>query len=89
MSVASLIIDLTVLFSSIFYVGGLGGIGMGLGPGGQPLNANRLSSGGGMASMGPGGQSALNFLSFLNFFYFLGGVGHKVCMCTSTSYLCQ
>uniref|UniRef100_A0A7N5ZXW2 RRM domain-containing protein n=1 Tax=Anabas testudineus TaxID=64144 RepID=A0A7N5ZXW2_ANATE len=33
---------------------GLGGIGMGLGPGGQPLNANRLS-GGGMSSMGPGG----------------------------------
>lgn len=36
--------------------GGLGGIGMGLGPGGQPLNANRLG-GGGMGSMGPGGQS--------------------------------
>lgn len=34
--------------------GGLGGIGMGLGPGGQPINANRLS-GGGVASMGPGG----------------------------------
>ncbi|KAM9408855.1 myelin expression factor 2 [Pholidichthys leucotaenia] len=31
---------------------GLGGIGMGLGPGGQPINANRLSSGGGMGSMG-------------------------------------
>uniref|UniRef100_A0A7N8WNN9 Myelin expression factor 2 n=1 Tax=Mastacembelus armatus TaxID=205130 RepID=A0A7N8WNN9_9TELE len=27
---------------------GLGGVGMGLGPGGQPINANRLSSGGGM-----------------------------------------
>uniref|UniRef100_M4AQK8 Myelin expression factor 2 n=1 Tax=Xiphophorus maculatus TaxID=8083 RepID=M4AQK8_XIPMA len=36
---------------------GLGGIGMGLGPGGQPINANRLSGGGGMSSMGPGGQS--------------------------------
>ncbi|XP_036951244.1 myelin expression factor 2 isoform X2 [Acanthopagrus latus] len=37
---------------------GLGGIGMGLGPGGQPINANRLSSGGGggMGSMGPGGM---------------------------------
>ncbi|KAK7152356.1 hypothetical protein R3I94_008627 [Phoxinus phoxinus] len=34
---------------------GLGGIGMGLGPGGQPINANRLS-GGGVASMGPGGM---------------------------------
>nr|XP_046248571.1 myelin expression factor 2 isoform X2 [Scatophagus argus] len=37
---------------------GLGGIGMGLGPGGQPINANRLSSGGGMGSMGPGGMDA-------------------------------
>uniref|UniRef100_A0A3P9P316 Myelin expression factor 2 n=1 Tax=Poecilia reticulata TaxID=8081 RepID=A0A3P9P316_POERE len=42
---------------------GLGGIGMGLGPGGQPINANRLSGGGGggggggMGSMGPGGMS--------------------------------
>ncbi|XP_035275057.1 myelin expression factor 2 [Anguilla rostrata] len=35
---------------------GLGGIGMGLGPGGQPINANRLSGGGGMANMGPGGM---------------------------------
>ncbi|XP_061607686.1 myelin expression factor 2 isoform X2 [Phyllopteryx taeniolatus] len=32
---------------------GLSGIGMGLGPGGQPINANNLSSGGGM---GPGGM---------------------------------
>lgn len=36
------------------YAGGLGGIGMGLGPGGQPINANRLNSGGGLGS---GGQS--------------------------------
>ena len=45
-------------FPSVFCVGGLGGIGMGLGPGGQPINANRLSSGGGggMGSMGPGGE---------------------------------
>uniref|UniRef100_A0A667XXB3 Heterogeneous nuclear ribonucleoprotein M n=1 Tax=Myripristis murdjan TaxID=586833 RepID=A0A667XXB3_9TELE len=36
---------------------GLGGVGMGLGPGGQPINANRLSGGGGgMGSMGPGGM---------------------------------
>ncbi|XP_068616539.1 myelin expression factor 2 [Brachionichthys hirsutus] len=34
---------------------GLGGIGMGLGPGGQPINSNRLS-GGGMGSMGQGGM---------------------------------
>lgn len=40
-----------------FVSGGLGGIGMGLGPGGQPINTNRLSGGGGggMGSMGPGG----------------------------------
>uniref|UniRef100_A0A669C2W9 Myelin expression factor 2 n=1 Tax=Oreochromis niloticus TaxID=8128 RepID=A0A669C2W9_ORENI len=37
---------------------GLGGIGMGLGPGGQPINANRLSGGSGMSSMGPGGMSS-------------------------------
>lgn len=47
---------------------------MGLGPGGQPINANRLSSGGGVASMGPGGQSALNFLSF---FLFFGGLATR------------
>nr|XP_055030123.1 myelin expression factor 2 [Misgurnus anguillicaudatus] len=34
---------------------GLGGVGMGLGPGGQPINANRLS-GGVVGSMGPGGM---------------------------------
>ncbi|XP_057203648.1 myelin expression factor 2 [Triplophysa rosa] len=34
---------------------GLGGIGLGLGPGGQPINANRLS-GGGVGSMGPEGM---------------------------------
>lgn len=43
-------------------VGGLGGIGMGLGPGGQPINANRLSGGGGMSAMGPGGQSPFEIL---------------------------
>ncbi|XP_032416541.1 myelin expression factor 2 [Xiphophorus hellerii] len=37
---------------------GLGGIGMGLGPGGQPINANRLSGGGGMSTMGPGGMDS-------------------------------
>lgn len=45
-----------MFLSFIFCVGGLGGVGMGLGPGGQPISANRLS-GGGMGSIGPGGQS--------------------------------
>ncbi|OXB63246.1 hypothetical protein ASZ78_011195 [Callipepla squamata] len=36
--------------------GGLGGIGMGLGPGGQPISATQLSMGGGMGNMGPGGM---------------------------------
>ena len=40
----------------ILCVGGLGGIGMGLGPGGQPINSTRISGGGGMGSMGPGGE---------------------------------
>ncbi|XP_019742358.1 myelin expression factor 2 isoform X3 [Hippocampus comes] len=40
---------------------GLSGIGMGLGPGGQPINANHLSSGGGMGSMGPGGMDAAGY----------------------------
>ncbi|XP_057696008.1 myelin expression factor 2 [Corythoichthys intestinalis] len=35
---------------------GLSGIGMGLGPGGQPINANNLNSGGGMSSSGPAGM---------------------------------
>ncbi|KAG2471443.1 MYEF2 factor, partial [Polypterus senegalus] len=38
---------------------GLGGIGLGLGPGGQPINANRVS-GGGMSSMGPGGLGGMD-----------------------------
>ncbi|XP_006628763.2 myelin expression factor 2 [Lepisosteus oculatus] len=39
---------------------GLGGIGMGLGPGGQPINANRLS-GGGMGNPSPGGMEGPGF----------------------------
>uniref|UniRef100_A0A8B9BR05 Myelin expression factor 2 n=1 Tax=Anser brachyrhynchus TaxID=132585 RepID=A0A8B9BR05_9AVES len=35
---------------------GLGGIGMGLGPGGQPISATQLNMGGGMGNMGPGGK---------------------------------
>lgn len=63
MSVAIIDFTLTVFFSSVLCAGGLGGIGMGLGPGGQPINANRLSGGGGMGSMGPGGQSPLKYFS--------------------------
>ncbi|XP_029354644.1 myelin expression factor 2 isoform X2 [Echeneis naucrates] len=40
---------------------GLGGIGMGLGPGGQPINAIRLSGGGNMGSMGPGGMDVAGY----------------------------
>lgn len=39
--------------------GGLSGIGLGLGPGGQPIDAtmlNRGGGGGGMGNMGPGGN---------------------------------
>ncbi|KAJ7994811.1 hypothetical protein DPEC_G00253340 [Dallia pectoralis] len=43
---------------------GLGGIGMGLGPGGQPINANRLS-GGAMGNMGPvGGFGGMDSMGF-------------------------
>ncbi|XP_074834451.1 heterogeneous nuclear ribonucleoprotein M-like isoform X3 [Carettochelys insculpta] len=35
---------------------GLGGIGMGLGPGGQPIDATHLNKGIGMPNMGPGGM---------------------------------
>ncbi|KAJ0001633.1 hypothetical protein NQD34_001429 [Periophthalmus magnuspinnatus] len=35
---------------------GLSGVGMGLGPGGQPINANRLSGGGDICPMRPGGM---------------------------------
>ncbi|KAL6091616.1 hypothetical protein STEG23_018144 [Scotinomys teguina] len=35
---------------------GLGGIGMGLGPGGQPIDANHLSKGIGMGNLGPTGM---------------------------------
>ncbi|KAH0619969.1 hypothetical protein JD844_014450 [Phrynosoma platyrhinos] len=38
------------------FKGGLGGIGMGLGPGGQPISATQLSMGGGMGSVAPGGM---------------------------------
>ncbi|XP_061078520.1 myelin expression factor 2-like isoform X2 [Conger conger] len=40
---------------------GLSGIGMGLGPGGQPINANRVGGGGSMGNMGPGGMDGSGF----------------------------
>nr|XP_019955108.1 PREDICTED: myelin expression factor 2 isoform X2 [Paralichthys olivaceus] len=40
---------------------GLGGIGMGLGPGGQPINATRMSGREGMGSMGPGGMDTSGY----------------------------
>ncbi|XP_077835921.1 heterogeneous nuclear ribonucleoprotein M isoform X5 [Macaca mulatta] len=36
---------------------GLGGIGMGLGPGGQPIDANHLNKGIGMGNIGPAGEN--------------------------------
>ncbi|XP_073424554.1 myelin expression factor 2 [Dendrobates tinctorius] len=40
---------------------GLGGIGMGLGPGGQPINATQMGMGGGMGNMGPSGMDGPGF----------------------------
>ncbi|KAL7867160.1 hypothetical protein AOLI_G00149740 [Acnodon oligacanthus] len=42
---------------------GLSGIGLGLGPGGQPIDAAQLNrgGGGGMGSMGPGGMDGMGF----------------------------
>ncbi|CAI9612463.1 unnamed protein product [Staurois parvus] len=40
---------------------GLGGIGMGLGPGGQPLNATQIGMGSGMGNMGPSGMDGPGF----------------------------
>lgn len=44
--------------SIAFPSGGLSGIGQGLGPGGQPIDATALNrgGGGGMGNMGPGGK---------------------------------
>lgn len=39
--------------------GGLSGIGLGLGPGGQPIDAAQLNRGGGMSNMGPGGEECI------------------------------
>lgn len=59
-----LIIQKKIFFTYFCFQGGLGGIGMGLGPGGQPISATQLSMGGGMGSMGPGGKSAFFILKF-------------------------
>lgn len=41
----------------VLFLGGLSGIGLGLGPGGQPIDASQLNRGGaGMGNMGPGGK---------------------------------
>lgn len=48
--------NVLVLFTFLWQ-GGLSGIGLGLGPGGQPIDANQLNRGsGGMGNMGPGGN---------------------------------
>lgn len=66
------------------HAGGLGGIGMGLGPGGQPINANRLSGGGGggggggMGSMGPGGTPLSTFFSEAFLFHFKTGISSSL-----------
>lgn len=50
-------------FICFLFLGGLSGIGLGLGPGGQPIDATQLNrggggggGGGGMGNMGPGGN---------------------------------
>ncbi|XP_062998879.1 myelin expression factor 2 [Elgaria multicarinata webbii] len=53
---------------------GLGGIGMGLGPGGQPISATQLSMGGGMGSVAPGGM-AVDGPGFGGINRMAGGVG--------------
>uniref|UniRef100_A0A8B9BQT4 Myelin expression factor 2 n=1 Tax=Anser brachyrhynchus TaxID=132585 RepID=A0A8B9BQT4_9AVES len=51
---------------------GLGGIGMGLGPGGQPISATQLNMGGGMGNMGPGGKycMSINLVEYDRIFLF-------------------
>lgn len=53
-----------VIIVLIFVLGGLGGIGMGLGPGGQPISASQLNIGGVMGNLGPGGEYSNFFFSF-------------------------
>lgn len=53
--------------------GGLSGIGLGLGPGGQPIDATQLNRGG-MGNMGPGGKACC----FLNLFGLFQLVTHSL-----------
>lgn len=48
--------DLRCLICDPLSLDGLGGIGMGLGPGGLPIDANHLNKGLGMGNLGPGGE---------------------------------
>uniref|UniRef100_A0A8C5IU22 Heterogeneous nuclear ribonucleoprotein M n=1 Tax=Junco hyemalis TaxID=40217 RepID=A0A8C5IU22_JUNHY len=52
---------------------GLGGIGMGLGPGGQPIDANHINKGMGMGNMGPRGKKITPMLLFHESFKLCGG----------------
>lgn len=47
-----------------YVLGGLGGIGMGLGPGGQPISASQLNIGGVMGNLGPSGKYFNFIISF-------------------------
>lgn len=49
-------------------LGGLGGIGMGLGPGGQPISASQLNIGGVMGNLGPSGKNILISLFFFKWY---------------------
>lgn len=54
-------------WTCVLFPGGLSGIGLGLGPGGQPIDAsqiNRGGGGGGMGNMGPGGTFTAVFKHF-------------------------
>ncbi|GAB5572484.1 myelin expression factor 2 isoform X1 [Prionailurus iriomotensis] len=54
---------------------GLGGIGMGLGPGGQPISASQLNIGGVMGNLGPSGGIGFGGLEAMNSMGGFGGVG--------------
>lgn len=67
---------------------GLKGIGMGLGPGGIPIDANHLNKGLGMGNLGPGGEyrAAVQLfpLQSLGFNYFSlchSFTSHDFCTC--------
>uniref|UniRef100_A0A8C9S3G5 Myelin expression factor 2 n=1 Tax=Scleropages formosus TaxID=113540 RepID=A0A8C9S3G5_SCLFO len=64
--------------------GGLGGVGMGLGPGGQPISTSQLSSGGAMGSMGRGGRWLLIHQQVFYCLYYSRWARHSV-ECSSTT----